>query len=74
MSKFIQVTTAYNGVKDRRVTLNTAHIIYVSAFDLNHPHYTNAKTMIEYTGLPEVQNCYVQESYEQIIEMLRGDV
>lgn len=67
----IELTSAYKSSSDPKFLLNPAHIIYVGRCE-NHTHscYENTHSLVEYVGGAEAQQVYVQESYEQIKEMM----
>ena len=68
----IELTSAYKQVRDGKFLLNPLHIIYVHRCENhNHPQYENTNSFVEYIGAGETQQVYVQETYEQIKEMLK---
>lgn len=75
--KFIELTQAYKCGYAEKFCLNTESILYFSAFQLStaNSNYENCNSIIETlsgSGGNNSQACYVQETYEQIKEMLNA--
>jgi hypothetical protein len=68
----IELTSAYKQLGDGKFLLNPRHIIHVIRCE-NHAHsqYENTNSFVEYIVAGETQQVYVQETYEQIKEMLK---
>ena len=68
----IELTSAYKQLGDGKFLLNPLHIIYVNRCEnYIHPQYENTNSFVEYIGAGETQLAHVQETYEQIKEMLK---
>ena len=67
----IELTSSYRQPADAKFLLNPAHIIRVGRCEnYSSPSYENTNSYIEYIGADGTQTAYVQETYEQIKEML----
>ena len=68
----IELTSAHQQLGDGKFLLNPRHIIYVNGCEnYTHPQYENINSFVEYIEAGETQQVYVQETYEQIKEMLK---
>lgn len=68
----IELTSSYIQINDGKFLLNPAHIIWVNRCEnYNHTQYENTNSFVEYIGGTETQQVYVQETYEQIKELLK---
>ncbi len=69
----IELTSDYKQLGDGKFLLNPLHIIHVNRCEnYAHSQYENTNSFVEYIGAGETQQVYVQETYEQIKEMLKG--
>ena len=68
----IELTSAYKQIIDGKFLLNPAYIVYVNRCEnFNHSQYENVHSFVEYSGSAEMQQVYVQETYEEIKELLK---
>jgi len=67
----IELTSAYKHTIGSKFLVNPSHIIYVAKTEMQSVNYETANTVIEYFGLPDIQVAYVQETYEEIKELLK---
>ena len=68
----IELTSSYKQSIDGKFLLNPAHIIFVNRCEnFSHTQYENTNSFVEYLGASETQQVYVQETYEQIKELMK---
>ena len=69
---FIELTSGYVQSKNPKFLINSNHVIYVSPCDMyNNGNYAGVNSYVEYIGGKESQVAYVQETFEQIKELLK---
>lgn len=74
--KFIELTQAYKRAYSEKFSLNINNILYFSAFQfsIGNDNYKNCSSIIETLGGADgSQLYYVQETYEQIKELLNAN-